>query len=569
MIARWGYIVHITEASMNKEMMEIKVKWNISKAMACVFGALKESKLRIKKTKQYTASMEKLTKLYKLSQTQIWIICIACDKYIAFHDSCTMKDICNTLEVSAMTIMTWRKDIESLIEKGFLEWQRIHDKFQPVSDFCDSLYNNVEFIPQAKKEFDDIDFLNHFADRYESRRVEDMSSFAIWRELATYETKHKHLSMIKRVMAEVQEHTHRFFLYDVAHDVLDGGESNLNATISDLYDGGRRYSVATEMMEEKHELFKKGLIEFCKKGTLSDASITLSDKGKKLVLGEKAFLFEESINEKLLIKSDSIKEKKLFYSKENQKEIVRLKNALQEEKLKKIQQRLKDDGLPVGVAVLLYGAPGTGKTESVMQIAKETGRAIVHVDISEAKSAWFGESEKRIKKIFTSYRNACEIAERKCEKMPILLFNEADALISKRKNDTSGNCAQTENAIQNIILEELENLKGIFIATTNLASNMDSAFERRFLFKIKFENPSTEAKTSIWMNKLSWLGEQDAMSFAKDYDFSGGQIDNIVRKIAMNEVITGERPEISEIHEMCRNEKIESSECSRHIGFEL
>lgn len=569
MIARWGYIVLITEVSMDEEMIEIKVKWNISKAIACVFGALKESKLRIKKTKQYTVSMEKLTNLYKLSQTQIWIICIVCDKYIAFHDSCTMKDICNTLEVSAMTIMTWRKDIELLIEKGFLEWQRIHDKFQPVSDFCDSLYNNVEFIPQAKKEFDDIDFLNHFADLYESHRVEDMSSFAIWRELATYETKHKHLSMIKRVMAEVQEHTHRFFLYDVAHDVLDGGESNLNATISDLYDGGRRYSVATEMMEEKHELFKKGLIEFCKKGTLSDASITLSDKGKKLVLGEKAFLFEESINEKLLIKSDAIKEKKLFYSKENQKEIDRLKNALQEEKLKKIQQRLKDDGLPVGVAVLLYGAPGTGKTESVMQIAKETGRAIVHVDISEAKSAWFGESEKRIKKIFTSYKNACEIAERKCEKMPILLFNEADAIISKRKNDTSGNCAQTENAIQNIILEELENLKGIFIATTNLASNMDSAFERRFLFKIKFENPSTEAKTSIWLNKLSWLGEQDAMSFAKNYDFSGGQIDNIVRKIVMNEVITGERAEISEIHEMCRNEKIESSECSRHIGFEL
>lgn len=202
-----------------------------------------------------------------------------------------------------------------------------------------------------------------------------------------------------------------------------------------------------------------------------------------------------------------------------------------------------------------------------MQIAKETGRSIIHVDISEAKSAWFGESEKRIKKIFTSYRNSCELAERKEELMPILLFNEADALISKRKNDTSGNCAQTENAIQNIILEELESLKGIFIATTNLASNMDSAFERRFLFKIKFENPSTEEKTSIWMNKLSWLDKDSATEFARDYDFSGGQIDNIVRKIAMNEVITGERPEISDIRDMCKYEKIDNPDGSRHIGF--
>ena len=88
-------------------------------------------------------------------------------------------------------------------------------------------------------------------------------------------------------------------------------------------------------------------------------------------------------------------------------------------------------------------------------------------------------------------------------------------------------------------MEELENVKGIFIATTNLVSNLDPVFERRFLFKIKFENPSTEAKTLIWMNKLSWIEEQDAKIFAKTYDFSGGQIDNIVRKIAMNEIITG------------------------------
>ncbi|MBO4638895.1 MAG: ATP-binding protein [Treponema sp.] len=550
-----------------EQMNEKKIRWNISKAMACVFETFKDSKLKIKKTKQYTIAMEKLTDLYKLSQIQIWIICVVCDKYIAYHDSSSIRDICNTIAVTAMSIMSWRKDIETLVEKGFFEWHRGKDNFQPASDFCESLYNNVEFVPQSKKEVDDIEFLNYFADRYESRRGEEMTAYAIQRELGQYENKHKHLDMIKRVMAEIEDRNHRFFLYDVTHDVLEGGKTNLNSTIADLYDGGRRYSVATEMMEEKHELFQKGLLEFIKKGNLSDATVTLSDKGKKLVLGEKAFLFEESINEKNLIKTDSIKEKRLFYSKENQKEIDRLKNALQEDKLRGIQKRLRDDGLPVGVAVLLYGAPGTGKTESVMQIAKETGRSIVHVDISEAKSAWFGESEKRMKKIFTSYKNACDIAQKKGELMPILLFNEADALISKRKEDTSGNCAQTENAIQNIILEELENLKGIFIATTNLASNMDSAFERRFLFKIKFENPSTEAKTSIWMNKLSWLDEKSATEFAKEYDFSGGQIDNIVRKIAMNEVITGERPVIPDIHDMCKCEKLENPSGAKRMGF--
>lgn len=544
-----------------------KIRWNISMAMSCVFEALWKSKLKIKKTQKYETAMERLMALYKLTQSQVWILCLVCEHYVECDDSTSLSDISEALNIPAMTIMSWKKDMEKMSEDGFFEWRRNRKDVMPVSEFNDSLYSNTEFIPQKKKEMDEIDFLNYFADRYESRRGEDMSEGMIARELLRYERKNAEIAMVKRVKAELEDSSHRFFLYDVAHDVIIGDKTSLNETIADLYDGGKRYTIATQMMEETHELFKKGLLEFETKGNLSDAAITLTDKGKKLVFGEKAFLFEEKINEKDLIKVGDIKEKRLFYSQQNQKEIDRLKNALQEEKLKGIQRRLQDDGLPVGVAVLLYGAPGTGKTESVMQIAKETGRSIVHVDIAEAKSAWFGESEKRIKKIFTSYKNACEIARKKGELMPILLFNEADALISKRKDANSGNCAQTENAIQNIILEELENLQGIFIATTNLATNMDTAFERRFLFKIKFENPSVESKTSIWMNKLSWLNKEDASRFAKEYDFSGGQIDNIVRKVAMNEVITGERPAISEINDMCKTEKIENPDGAKRIGF--
>ena len=555
----------------NQEKNELinpkKIRWNISMAMSCVFAAVRKSKLKPKKTAKYETAMERLKDLYKLTQNQVWILCIVCEHYVECEDSTSLSEISEILAVPTMSIMGWKKDLEKMAENGFFEWRRNRRDVQPVSELNDSLYANTEFIPPQKKEMDEIDFLKYFADRYESRREEEMSEGMIFRELLRYEKRNTSLDMIKRVKTELEDPAHRFFLYDVASDVVNGGLSNLNETIADLYDGGKRYTIATQMMEESHELFKKGLIEFETKGNLSDAAVTLTDKGKKLVFAEKAFLFEEKINEKDLIKVCDIKEKRLFYSQQNQKEIDRLKNALQEEKLKGIQKRLKEDGLPVGVAVLLYGAPGTGKTESVMQIAKETGRAIVHVDISEAKSAWFGESEKRIKKIFTSYKSACEVAQKKGDLMPILLFNEADALISKRKEDTSGSCAQTENAIQNIILEELENLQGIFIATTNLATNMDTAFERRFLFKIRFENPSTEAKTSIWMNKLTWLNKEDAAQFAKDYDFSGGQIDNIVRKIAMNEVITGERPAISEIHEMCMTEKIENPDGARKMGF--
>jgi SpoVK/Ycf46/Vps4 family AAA+-type ATPase len=68
---------------------------------------------------------------------------------------------------------------------------------------------------------------------------------------------------------------------------------------------------------------------------------------------------------------------------------------------------------------------------------------------------------------------------------PILLFNEADAIIGKRKSTDSSSVADSENAIQNVLLEELENFDGILFATSNLVANLDSAFERRFSIQSK------------------------------------------------------------------------------------
>jgi SpoVK/Ycf46/Vps4 family AAA+-type ATPase len=111
------------------------------------------------------------------------------------------------------------------------------------------------------------------------------------------------------------------------------------------------------------------------------------------------------------------------------------------------------------------------------------------VDISKTKSMWFGQSEKIIKDIFDRYRSRVKQAQKTRESIPILLLNEADAVICKRRETEGSNLAQTENAMQNIILEEMEKLEGILIATTNLTQNMDKAFERRFLFKVEFEKP--------------------------------------------------------------------------------
>ena len=87
------------------------VRWNISKAMSCVCESLNKSKLKPKCTQKYKTSMENLKELYNLSQVQVWIICLTCSHYVEREDSSTLRSLANNIDVAAMSIMTWKKEI--------------------------------------------------------------------------------------------------------------------------------------------------------------------------------------------------------------------------------------------------------------------------------------------------------------------------------------------------------------------------------------------------------------------------------------------------------------------------
>ena len=152
---------------------------------------------------------------------------------------------------------------------------------------------------------------------------------------------------------------------------------------------------------------------------------------------------------------------------------------------------------------------------------------------------------------------------------PILLFNEADAVIGKRKEFGSGSRAidQTENTIQNIILSEMETLSDILIATTNLINNMDSAFERRFLYKVTFDRPSVESRKGIWNVLLPDLPEKEADELSGKFDLSGGQIENIARKIEVDSIINGGGLAKDTLMHYCKDEVYNSFNTSKRIGF--
>lgn len=352
----------------------------------------------------------------------------------------------------------------------------------------------------------------------------------------------------------------RFLFYMVCYECMEDDSFDLS-NLSGIYPKARSVRVAHMFKAEEHPLQKDKLVECSKKAFFDNSVLRLTDNGKRLFFGEDARNFMEKVGGRDYFLPEKIVERKLFFADDLQRQLELLQTSLEEEHYVKLRKRLEEKGMQRGIAALLYGQPGTGKTESVMQMARATGRAIYHVDISATKSCWFGESEKLIKDVFKKYEDLCDNSEI----CPILLFNEADGIFSKRKDSDSSNVAQTENTIQNIILEEMESLNGILIATTNMADNLDGAFERRFLFKIKFDMPDLDARKSIWLAKMPLLNDSDAQALASDFLFSGGEIDNIVRKATIMEVLNGKMPDLREIKRLCHEEKLHGDRS--RIGF--
>ena len=263
------------------------------------------------------------------------------------------------------------------------------------------------------------------------------------------------------------------------------------------------------------------------------------------------------------IENAKIQQKTMFYNSAEEKSITKLRELLEPKGYIKVLERLSKKGIRTGFTCLLYGSPGTGKTETVYQLAKDCGRDIYMVEVSQIKSMWVGESEKNITNVFDRYKKAVKDCN---GNVPILLFNEADAVFGQRMENTSSSADKMENSVQNIILQKMEDFEGILIATTNFTTNLDAAFERRFLYKIHFHKPEQDVKTKIWKNMIPDLSTEQTLYLSQRYDFSGGQIENICRKREIDSVLNDTEPSFEQLCEYCDNETIGNKEKNK-IGF--
>lgn len=140
-----------------------------------------------------------------------------------------------------------------------------------------------------------------------------------------------------------------------------------------------------------------------------------------------------------------------------------------------------------GITALFTGESGTGKTMAAEALAHELGLDLYLVSLPAIVSKYIGETEKNLERIFTA-ADALNT---------VVLFDEADSVFSKR-TDTKNSNDRHANMQSGYLLQRLETFNGLAILTTNLQSNIDTAFTRRFDEILHFTIPDTGTRTALW-----------------------------------------------------------------------
>ena len=493
------------------------------------------------------------------------------------ESSVSNREMIDYFGCSPITIMRKTQELKSLMRRRYIRRRGTFHGNSPayqLSEKAKKAFCNNEALPVVNTvNLSPEEFMKHFTRLLrEAGRNSQIDEEELLYETMELLKDNPQLNIARTISSlRVYDYDKLYLLYFCKRLVVDHQVSvpldQLDFLVDDIND-----EFDLMMNNGRHPFIREGLIAISGQDNFMARNLfQLTDKARNLFLSE--YDIPDNIEEvdeddhSNILSCTDIKPKVMFYCKEDQGQIDTLQHLLEDEQLQAIRERLEKANLRKGFNCLFYGTPGTGKTETALQLARMTGRDIMQVDISSIRDKWYGETEKIVKGIFESYAQKVK----KSKRIPILLINEADAVLSVRTSVGGNNptLEKTENAIQNILLQAMEDIDGIMIATTNLTCNLDSAFDRRFLYKVEFHQPSVEAKTHIWQSFIPDLAEADANVLARSYDFSGGQIENIARKVMVDHLLFGDSPDLNHIEELCSKEQIagRNNNHRRPVGF--
>lgn len=505
-----------------------------------------------------------VAKEFGISHVQAALLAQFLDRY--YDQNIGLGEIAASISCSRLEFLRYQDDLDALENKKLVRCRRGEGSisYRVPDDLIEALRKGEHFQPPEHRNLPLAELLETTEALFDQRTEGELSYKALVTELRTlidlspalgFSQKITNLKLSEEDFVPLMyfccifAHYHNDHIWLHPFQGVYEDKSSARKNIGAFLDGDhgllRQGLAAKEIADEDEPPF-----------SLDSSTFKLTGRAKKELLGElklkQRSKGRDGADEDGITSHKTIKPKTLFYNEGETAQISKLAAVLRDDAYKTVCKRLAAKGMRTGFACLFSGPPGTGKTETAYQLARETRRDIMKVDIPRIIGSYVGESEKNIKEQFDRYRAA--VKSRRTA--PILFFNEADALITRRMELSSHNPSVERmwNAMQNIILEEMETLNGILIAATNMKANLDKAFDRRFLFKIEFGKPNLASRRSIWQTLIPELSPASTENLATRFDFSGGQIENVARKYVLEGALSGRDPGLDEIAAFCKEE---------------
>ncbi len=490
----------------------------------------------------------------------------------------TPSNIAEFMHCSPLRMAQRKADIEQLLKLRMVRYSKQRDTYSVNHEFMEAVAQGKKYEPndvKANLTFEELwksilSLIKAYLVNMDDQElfVDNVEQLCQLNPQLTFCT--EFLKLQKKLMVEIvslDNNLDQVVVFLLICNKLINRNSYLEVeALEELFDESDYNFFCKRLKLGMMPLLQESLIQFAfSEGEADTSRLMLSDTAvKRFLPGYSNYVSGDEKRSYAKLTADEIAEKQLFYNEKEAKDITQLADLLKQENYKEIHQRMVDNNFRSGFTALFYGTPGTGKTETVLQLAKQTGRNIFHVNFAELKSMWVGESEKNVKNLFATYRSDVKTSDL----CPILLFNEADGIIGSRMKGGSMRAVdKMENTIQNIILQEMETLDGIMIATTNLTQNIDKAFDRRFLYRVKFEKPAYESRVKIWKSMVKDLADGDAEKLAKEFEVSGGQIENVTRRNFINHLLYGTAlNDYNTLADLCKSETTDSR-AEKRLGF--
>ena len=438
---------------------------------------MQEKKLSEESIKAVTPFIKELAERNGLSNDAAMLFAAFFDNFSDAH--ILVRDIAHFYDCNQVKILTKWTAIEELVARRFVVQYKKSDgdvHYSVPMEVVVAMRENNIYSPAANADLTMNQWLSALSKLLNNKTNDKIPYENFADDLRVLIDSNQHLLIARELSTIKDEDDLIIFTGMMDLYIKDHDNHIMKHDLEDLFDNPWQMRMQARLLEKGvHPLQIAGLVEQTDcNGQVEANAWRLTDDAKERFLAD-VDCSAPVENDKSVQKAESITEKPLFFNDSVSKQMAQLESLLQEDRFAAVQENLVKHGMRRGFACIFYGAPGTGKTESVLQLARKTGRGIMMVDVPSLRDKYVGETEKNTKAIFDKYRKFCKNSKL----APILLFNEADAVLCKRNEGATGSVDKMENAMQNIILQEMENLEGIMIATTNLTGNLDTAFERR------------------------------------------------------------------------------------------